>query len=400
MPPSTKLGQIATLLTSLLQDYFLSMGQKSSSHKPSHSDQRPEQGYNPATGALDQPGAHQASPVLRRRSPTTVATDQYPPPPPGAVGDKASTAHSGIVPSTQHGTTPQSNPTNNPNTSPTQTFAPTQTTQQHPFAPSTFDRSPLRDAIRTIDTHPSPEPIALESVHLLNEGMAMVRGGEPGFVFMDDVVDVKRAVDGMVVKAGGLREGESRRVAFAWIATVSFDTAHILCRCYNLQHNPNPQSPEFENFAPKGIPKLRLGLATFARSGVYIDELVEAERSGGGMGGMGGMGKGQRTRWAVERKMKADKKTVRNAFMGFIGSNMKAAVLEAFTDYRAEWKGRKQTLQGMSQSSNVHASPGAYDPHAGTHAQAGTAPAYTQTPANQGLGGNVNTSNAGGTKRV
>ncbi|ODO06047.1 hypothetical protein L198_01276 [Cryptococcus wingfieldii CBS 7118] len=407
MPPSTKLGQIATLLTSLLQDYFLSMGQKSSSQQPYPSDQRPEQGYNPATGALDRPGVHQASTVLRPRSPTTVATDQYPPPPPpapGAVGGKASTAHSGIVPSTQHAT-------NNPNTSPTQTLAPTQATQQHhPFAPSTFDKSPLRDAIRTIDSHPSPEPIALESVHLLEEGVAMVREGDPGFVFMDDVVDVKRAVDGMVVKAGTLGEGVSRRVAFAWIATVSFDTAHILCRCYNLQHNPNPQSPEFENFAPKGIPKLKLGLATFARSGVYIDELVQAERSGGGMGGMGGMGKGQRTRWAVERKMKADKKTVRNAFMGFIGSNMKAAVLEAFTDYRAEWKGRKQTLQGMAQSSNVHASPGAYDPHAGTHAQAGAAPAYTQTqtPTNLGLGGNVNAnanvdspiSNAGGTKLV
>ncbi|ODN81095.1 hypothetical protein L202_03190 [Cryptococcus amylolentus CBS 6039] len=363
MPPSTKLGQIATLLTSLFQDYFLSMGQKSSSQQPYRSDQRSEQGFNPATGALDQPGAHQASPVLRRQSPSTVATDQYPPPPHSPVTGTGKD----IRPHQQ----PTHLPPHTPNTYPTQSFAPTtQATQQHPFAPSTFDKSPLRDAIRTIDTHPSPEPIALESVHLLNEGVAMVREGDPGFVFMGDVLDVKRAVDGMVVKAGGLREGESRRVAFAWIATVSFDTAHILCRCYNLQHNPNPQAPEFENFAPKGIPKLKRGLATFARSGVYIDELVEAERSDGGMGG-GGDGEGAEDE----------------------GSNMKAAVLEAFTDYRAEWKGRKQTLQGMAQSSNVHASPGAYDPHAG--AGVGT------THGTQAGDANVNgTNNAGGTKRV
>ncbi|TYJ56135.1 hypothetical protein B9479_003121 [Cryptococcus floricola] len=190
-------------------------------------------------------------------------------------------------------------------------FAPT----QHNFVIETFLKSPLRDAVRIVDHYANPEPIAHEAINLLNEGVTMIRNCDPSFVFLQDAEEIKRVVDKMVPKAEQLSDlSESRKMSFAWIATVAFWTAEFLCRTYEFQHNSKPGVPEYDHFTPESVQKLESGFATFARSGVYVNELVDDEKKTGGSK--------KKTRKELGKEMKADKKIVTKAFEAFAGSDM------------------------------------------------------------------------------
>ncbi|ODN81094.1 hypothetical protein L202_03189 [Cryptococcus amylolentus CBS 6039] len=171
---------------------------------------------------------------------------------------------------------------------PTGLFAPT----PHHFVIETFRKSPLRDAVRIVDHYANPEPIAHESIRLLNEGVTMIRNCDPSFVFLQNAEEIKRVVDQMVPKAEELFDflSESRKMSFAW-------------------HNPKPGVLESDHFTPESIQKLKSGFATFARSGVYINELVDDEKKTGESK--------KKTRKEVGKEMKADKLIVMKAFKAF-----------------------------------------------------------------------------------
>ncbi|ODO06048.1 hypothetical protein L198_01277 [Cryptococcus wingfieldii CBS 7118] len=245
--------------------------------------------------------------VMRYSTPATVA--QYHPPPP----EQNPAVTNDIVPS------PAINPPfdiylNNrqdpfDRNDSSGLFAPT----QHNFVIETFRGSPIiSEAVGVVHHHANPEPIAHESIKLLKEGVTMIRNCDPSFVFLKEAEAIMRVVDKMVPKAEQLFElSESRRMSFAWIATVAFWTAEFLCGAYEFQHSSQPGLLEYDQFTPESIQKLiKSGFAPFARSGVYDDELVDDEKKTGESR--------NKRRKAVGKRMLADKKIMVKAFPAFV----------------------------------------------------------------------------------